>query len=249
MNGRNSRRLSAVLLGVVVFTFSGWVEVEAAKKCFDCHKKEKAEYFSKKTVHKPIQDENCESCHKRHGFAQQLILQDVTADLCYSCHSDLKEKYSQGSVHFPVAEGRCWDCHDPHASDKSALLRQGPEGADDPSSCLICHQADVGGLLGAAHPHEPFENLDCIGCHAAHNSPYEGLLAAPAADVCYSCHKEGSKEVLAAHEGRHTASLACVDCHTGHSSAEKGLHRLPTVTAKPATVFRITKARSSSRKV
>jgi len=223
VSGRDLRQSGAVLLGVMVFILSGWAEVEAAKKCFDCHKKEKAEYSSKKTVHKPIQDENCESCHKRHGFAQQLILQDVTSDLCYSCHSDLKEKYSQGSVHFPVAEGRCWDCHDPHASDKAALLRQGPEGADDPGSCLICHQADVGGLLGAAHPHEPFEKLDCTGCHAAHNSPYEGLLTAPAAEVCFSCHKEGSKALLAAHEGRHTASLACVDCHTGHSSADKGL--------------------------
>lgn len=195
----------------------------AAKECFDCHQKEKAEFSSRKNVHEPVKDAKCESCHKRHGFSNKLILVDNTNQLCYSCHAELKQKFSAGNVHSPVAEGVCWSCHDPHSSDKKALLRKGPEGADDPSSCLTCHKGDLAKSVGAKFPHEPFDKQDCVLCHDPHNSPNLRLLKADAITLCSSCHDLKEKKFVSAHEGKYIQYLGCADCHSGHSSNTKGL--------------------------
>ncbi len=197
--------------------------VEAAKKCYDCHSKAKAEFTSKKSVHDPVKAENCESCHKRHGFANNLVLTDESNQLCYTCHADLKDKYATGSVHFPVGNRNCWECHDPHSSDKKALLRTGPAGADDPNFCLACHGNDLAKPGTAAHKHAPYEKLECTTCHDAHNSEHRGLLKSAATDLCQSCHKLESKQIAAAHEGKFITGLACSDCHSGHSNNKPGL--------------------------
>ena len=69
--------------------------VFAAKTCYDCHQKQKELYSSRKVIHQPVKEENCETCHKRHGFAQTLVLQNVTNDLCYACHADMKESFGK----------------------------------------------------------------------------------------------------------------------------------------------------------
>jgi predicted CXXCH cytochrome family protein len=116
-----ARHLCALLLGFGLL-ISTYGSAEAAKACYDCHQKEKAEFSSKKNIHAPVKAENCESCHQRHGFSNKLILTNLTNQLCFSCHTELKDKYSAGNVHSPLSAGVCWDCHDPHASDKKALL-------------------------------------------------------------------------------------------------------------------------------
>ncbi len=196
---------------------------EAAKTCFDCHKKQRQEFLSKKSVHDPVKAENCESCHKRHGFAQRLVLVANDNELCFGCHSDLKEKFSSGSVHIPVSKGYCWDCHDPHASDKKALLRSGPEGMDDPASCLMCHNPSLEPDLQAARQHQPFAKLQCLSCHQPHNSAQPGLLSQNSPTLCLSCHQKDQERMEKAHESKHTEALSCIDCHSGHASVEKGL--------------------------
>ncbi len=211
------------LLWTALFVCIATFPVEAAKKCYDCHTKSKAEFNAKKSVHAPVKSENCESCHKRHGFANQLILTTNSNDLCFTCHADLKEKYSAGNVHFPVSNANCWECHDPHASNKKALLRQGTEEADDPNSCLACHANDVPKAGTATHKHAPYEKLDCTTCHSAHNSPHQGLLKAEPSALCQTCHKLDSQPVAAAHEGKFITGLLCSDCHSGHSNNSAGL--------------------------
>lgn len=197
--------------------------VEAAKTCYDCHTKEKQLYSSRKTMHQPVREENCESCHKRHGFAQSLILQNTTNDLCYTCHADLKTELNKAHVHFPVTDGKCWDCHDPHASDKKGLLRAAPEGIDDPNACLMCHKNELQASLDGKVHHEPFANLNCVACHSPHASDNSGLLTAPIDQLCGSCHKPTDSKMTKAHADKHAAGLACSDCHSGHSQDTKGL--------------------------
>ncbi|NOY88543.1 MAG: hypothetical protein GXO93_04010 [FCB group bacterium] len=216
---KNNFYLPLLLVLFLVFATG----VNAKKACFDCHKTEKKEYLSKKVIHKPVKNDNCESCHKRHGFSQQLILKDNSSELCYSCHKNLKEKFASGNVHFPVAKGVCWDCHDPHASNKKFLLRTGPKGADDPSYCLVCHKDDIESSLKGKYPHQPFQDYQCLTCHSAHNSDYEALLKEKPKTLCNSCHKQSKEGFAKAHKGIHTEQLSCIDCHTGHSADTKGL--------------------------
>ena len=217
------RSIARFLLAV----FAGWLILagpsQGAKLCYDCHKVAKDAFSSKKIIHQPVKEGNCESCHKRHGFANNLVLVDNTSQLCYSCHGDLKARFAEGNVHSPVEKGVCWDCHDPHASDKKALMRKGPEGADDPFTCMVCHKKDLAGTVGAKYAHEPFEKLQCITCHDPHNSSAPSLLKAEASALCANCHKVTDKKILAAHQDKHIENLRCDECHTGHSSNSKGL--------------------------
>ena len=219
MGIRNLLRILGGVGATAIFLLLSTEKLYAAKTCYDCHQEAKKTYGSKKVIHQPLKSEDCESCHKRHGFSQQLVLKDYTAELCYSCHAGLKEQFGVGNKHFPLEKGVCWDCHDPHASDKKFLLRTGKKGTDDPLACLICHRQELEKSLTAEHKHSPFTQLDCGKCHAAHNSPHDGLLLKPANELCAECHKASDKALQTAHEDKNAESLQCSACHSGHSSA------------------------------
>lgn len=222
------RKFGKVSLVITAATIIGALSlfsdsVQAAKACYDCHKKSQTEFSSHKIVHDPVKKVQCESCHKRHGFANQLILVDNTAQLCYSCHPGVKEKFTSGTIHYPVDKGFCWDCHDPHSSDKKGLIRKGPEGADDPSGCLPCHSGTVPAVGKSQFKHAPFESLACISCHDPHSGSGAALLIEDPIVLCGKCHNPTDKKVQKAHEGKFTTGTSCVACHTGHSSNLKGL--------------------------
>ncbi len=71
-------------MGVVASLLSGRSDAQPRRRCYDCHQKAQDEYAQKKVVHDPVKAEDCESCHKRHGFAQKLILQKDLPELCTS---------------------------------------------------------------------------------------------------------------------------------------------------------------------
>jgi predicted CXXCH cytochrome family protein len=217
---RVMRLLHLLLLGLFLAGFAA--PVQAAKQCYECHQKAQTKFESKKILHDPVKQKNCESCHKRHGFANQLVLVDNTSQLCFSCHKDLKDKFATGSVHFPVAKGVCWDCHDPHSSDRKGLIKADSTSAD-PDGCLSCHKDQLQAFGKAKHPHTPYEKQDCVSCHNPHNSPNVSLLQSDAATLCATCHKPDDKKTIAAHEGKFIAGLKCEECHTGHSTDAKGL--------------------------
>ncbi|MEW6413175.1 MAG: cytochrome c3 family protein [Candidatus Zixiibacteriota bacterium] len=211
--------ISFTLITIAAFAPSAF----AAKTCYDCHTKEKEIYSKVKFAHQPVKDENCESCHKRHGFAQKLILQDATSELCYKCHADLKEKYSQGSVHFPVASGKCWDCHDPHGSNEAAMLWEPSPDTPVEHFCLMCHQDNMDAARQKEFIHAPYDGLECLTCHAAHNSSNPGLLVADIFAVCGSCHDQSDETWAAVHKERNAGGLPCSDCHDAHASNGEGL--------------------------
>lgn len=212
---------SIILLTTIILLFAPLSE--AAKDCYDCHKKQKLEYLSKKNIHDPVKTEDCESCHKRHGFAQRLVLVANDNELCFSCHLELKEKFSSGVVHASVEKGYCWDCHDPHASNKKSLLRPVPGGTDDPASCLTCHNSSLQPALQATHRHKPVIDLQCLSCHEPHNSPHVALLKRDGSTICLTCHEKDRDKMTKAHQTRHIDALSCLDCHSGHASNSKGL--------------------------
>jgi len=223
------RLLACVLAGALLWPVPG---AHAAKTCYDCHQQQKKDYGARKFVHDPVGKEQCESCHGRHGFAQNLVLKFNDNQLCYSCHQDLQTKFDSGAVHLPVKAGVCWDCHDPHASDKKGLLYPVPEGTDDPSSCLLCHDSEIGAALKAAHPHKPFNDLTCMVCHEAHNSEHAPLLKQEGDALCLNCHQKDAQAMATAHTGKHAESLHCLDCHSGHATSKPGL-----VSARAHTPF------------
>ncbi len=218
-----ANRISLFLCGLMAAVLVCNAPVMAAKTCYDCHKKAKEQFTSRKNIHDPVKSEKCESCHGRHGFSQQLVLIADGNELCYSCHKDLKEKFTAGNQHYPLEKGACWNCHDPHASDKKSLLRTGPEGADDPATCLGCHDEQLKPELAKTHAHKPFADLNCLSCHEAHNSPHAALLKQDGSALCLTCHQKDSKKIAASHQGKHTEGLECTTCHSGHASTGKGL--------------------------
>lgn len=214
-----SRSLFVLLLGLLV----GVVPVQSAKKCSDCHKADVEAFMARRIKHEPMTNDNCESCHKRHGFSQRLSLVATDNSLCLGCHADLQASVTTGNVHAPVAKGVCWDCHDPHSSDKKNLLRPVPQGNDDPASCLLCHQDVMQQTDQAAHRHRPVTERNCLACHQPHASPHNALLVSEGEKLCMTCHTSDAVAMQKAHVGRHTEALACLDCHSGHHSATKGL--------------------------
>ena len=122
-----------------------------------CHSKQKTDFLARKNSSSAGQKgENCESCHKRHGFSNKLVLVDNTNQLCFSCHTELKDKYSAGQ-RARAGFSRCMlglprsDC-----SRQKALLRL--KGPDDPNSCMGCHQQELASTVDAKFPTNRFRS-------------------------------------------------------------------------------------------
>ncbi|HET9234720.1 MAG TPA: cytochrome c3 family protein, partial [Candidatus Eisenbacteria bacterium] len=72
------------------------------RPCYDCHATAKAKYEKKAIVHAPVKTQDCESCHKRHGFAQKLVLAADYPKLCESCHKDVMQGEGANFDHLAV---------------------------------------------------------------------------------------------------------------------------------------------------
>jgi predicted CXXCH cytochrome family protein len=138
------------------------------------------------------------------------------AELCYTCHAELKAKFSQGEVHAPVKMGQCDLCHSPHAARFPKLLRF--KGAD---LCYVCH-ADKKETFTSKTAHTPVKRGQCLNCHDPHASPNKNLLAKAGADLCLSCHQ---KVKNAPRKVKHMPfeSGDCLQCHQAHTSPVKNL--------------------------
>jgi len=153
------------------------------------------------------------------GWPQQARSQATKAsgaDLCYTCHQELKAKFSQGTVHSPVKEGACDLCHSPHAARFPKLLRF--KGAE---LCYVCH-ADKKDAFTAKTAHAPVKQGQCLNCHDPHVSPNKHLLAKSGSELCFSCH---GKVRDAPRTVKHMPFEGgdCLQCHTAHSSTGRRL--------------------------
>ncbi|MBW2266192.1 MAG: hypothetical protein JRF28_08550, partial [Deltaproteobacteria bacterium] len=137
-----TRKTAILFLLVLVVTVWGLVSCEKRfpgglikKKCVDCHQKEAEKFKKAKVVHGPVDDGDCELCHRSHGVIGGAYLKVDKKKLCYSCHKHTHDFLKQKHVHGPVKNEECISCHDPHSSMNKDLLKQKGRNL-----CFICHE-------------------------------------------------------------------------------------------------------------
>ncbi|WP_395050952.1 cytochrome c3 family protein [Flavobacterium sp.] len=196
-------------------------------KCIECHK----ETTAKKHIHGPTAT-SCAACHESNGKKHPSTTKEVGfklfaegSELCYSCHTEIKEEHNLKFVHEPLKEGQCIKCHEIHSSDSPKFV-----SASLPGLCLSCHTSHKEGLANAKTVHTAsFEGESCLKCHNPHASTIKKLLVDESKTLCLSCHnkklKKGDRvimnieEHLKKNEHNHPAlSKSCTACHNPHYS-------------------------------
>lgn len=184
----------------------------ADSPCFACHKVQR-KAFSEGTVHSPVSEGDCASCHKDHGSTNTLILTDKVPKLCLGCHDEI----SGAHVHTPVADGECGACHRPHNSSSKKLLAKAT-----PDLCYECHDD----FRSKKSVHAPVADGECLECHAGHKSDQEALLTK---DYNRERYVEFSEKDYAlcfgCHEAKSFADPAAAES-TGFRDGTRNLHYL-----------------------
>ncbi len=183
--------------------------------CYTCHEA----FTDKKTVHPPVEQGLCTTCHNPHASDEPKLLAQPMKDLCGMCHSDHEDF---PVVHGPVAAGDCTACHTPHASDDKSLLLE-----PDEKLCFQCHK-DMEGVEQKAHVHPALAG-GCTSCHNPHGSPQPKLLAEEGRNVCFTCHPDISEKVRSAPVAHPPAQdpNGCVTCHSPHASDNEKMLKDP----------------------
>jgi DmsE family decaheme c-type cytochrome len=134
--------------------------------CFQCHLKERAEFF-KPSVH-PVRfgQLGCSDCHASHGSGtSRLLVRPTLNETCYTCHAEKRGPFLW--EHAPVPED-CSLCHRAHGSIHPALLRKRP-----PLLCQQCHSqlghpsvARTTAGLPNGNPSGFLLAGSCLNCHS-----------------------------------------------------------------------------------
>ena len=207
------RKIFVISLFALVCFCWGIVSISYANNvCFDCH--DRAE-FTGKVVHKPVNRDQCSTCHNPHVARYKGLLNSKEDMLCYSCHQDQEKVFNQGVVHVPVAQGKCSVCHTPHVSNSKGLLR-----GKLAEACFNCHET-----LQREYPqtHKPFAQGQCTVCHKPHQADNLDLLADKADSLCFSCHDLA--DLQKGHQNYPKTLGGCLSCHNPHGSDRVALVR------------------------
>lgn len=211
--------------------------------CFTCHKTMGETISHVKHKHNPV-EKGCLNCHLPHASANgQFLLKDKVNVLCLGCHKSDQPIFVKMHMNYPVVNANCTGCHDPHGSDMAGILynnvhrpvaarmcNQCHEEATSPTPlktkrggyelCRGCHNDMVNGAFSKNRLHWPLlDKQGCLTCHNPHASAQKGLLKAPLASLCGSCHadtiKRQEKSVT-----KHEPVMAgqCTSCHDPHAS-------------------------------
>jgi len=134
--------------------------------CFQCHKKQREEFFLP-SVH-PVRfgQMACTECHNTHGSAaKRLMVKSTVNQTCYTCHAEKRGPFAW--EHAPVPED-CTLCHKPHGSVNPALLKKRP-----PFLCQQCHSpmghpstAYTANGLPSGTPSGFLLGGSCLNCHS-----------------------------------------------------------------------------------
>jgi DmsE family decaheme c-type cytochrome len=138
------------------------------EKCYDCHRKQRAE-MSRASVH-PVRFGvmTCTDCHNPHdSVADSLLVGDSLNETCFECHTEKRGPYLW--EHAPVAED-CSICHVPHGGNHPSLLAKRA-----PLLCQQCHSQ-------AGHPSLPWSGSGLPGGSEAVGRQF--LLG----NSCLNCH-------------------------------------------------------------
>jgi DmsE family decaheme c-type cytochrome len=190
--------------------FSKMTSAEKNQICSTCHQ-------GRTRIHWPSSaharnDVACSSCHTVHVAHDPVRDKLTQADVCFSCHKDLRVLINRPSRH-PIREGMvaCSDCHNPHGSvGPSMVLR---DNVND--TCYACHMEKRGPFV---RTHQPVQE-NCAICHNPHGTTLPNLLRQRSPFLCQQCHEPTShRGNVATLTGTSTsaATLArgCLNCHT-----------------------------------
>ena len=158
-----------------------------------------------------LNDVSCFDCHKLHQGPQQKVSHEQMAELCFSCHPEIKAENNLFS-HHPMREKKmaCTDCHNPHGSTQEKLLL----GSTPKETCTRCHMEKQGPFA--------FEHGDvtenCMNCHTPHGSVNNNLLTAAMPFLCLQCHGghvlRNNDDVGPAPGIKGLFLNRCTDCHS-----------------------------------
>ena len=136
--------------------------------CATCHRTQVAK-TERAVAHMPVREGkmSCSSCHNPHGSignVKALKTGSSVAELCISCHTEMRGPML--FEHTPVRES-CVTCHDPHGSSNDRMLN-----VRLPFLCQRCHVA-------TRHPASVYDNAaittnksnrmfgrSCVNCHS-----------------------------------------------------------------------------------
>jgi predicted CXXCH cytochrome family protein len=181
------------------------------KRCRMCHPFEQVLQARGATIHEPVSDGECLTCHDPHMSNERALLRQPEADTCGECH-DVASPGGGRGLHSPVET--CTDCHNPHGGKRDKFLF-----ADPPELCFDCH-ADPREAPGELHP-----ALDegCLMCHDPHAGFFPGVQRGDTANaVCLECHDDPTEEKTNVHAA---LTEGCSACHDPHVSENAGFLR------------------------
>ncbi len=212
MIARLTQTLVLVLFAVL---FAAATPASAASQdCFKCHD---AQAFRGAVVHSPVLNQKCERCHSPHASKHKGLLPVPERELCFGCHSDIKQKVQSSEfVHQPITGGDCVSCHAPHASSSKGLLSG--RVAD---VCYGCHDR---AKKKPSNLHSPFARGECNVCHDPHASGDFRMLKTDGTSLCLGCHPV-SAALKKQHLGRDLKGVDCLSCHNPHGSNNRKLIR------------------------
>lgn len=201
-----------------IFSSAGAPPDQASQHCLSCHRYGEEHANFDRSLHN-VNSVSCVACHSAHHpkVAQYLLVQKQP-ELCYSCHTEIKQDFSRPFRH-RVEQGlvQCTDCHNQHGGFLTTQLRS--TVAQD-QVCFKCH-ADKAGPF--SFEHEPVKTEGCQACHSPHGSTNPRLLKRAQVNLlCLECHTLTQDPGPAAIPSFHNQSQkysACTLCHpTIHGS-------------------------------
>lgn len=222
---------------------------EINNTCFLCHEEFKLQIKHNKTVHKPINEKSCISCHDPHqSDHKNLVKNEGNPQLCLKCHESKSEKNNFMFHRLNEMKNACLSCHSSHFSQNKNLLLK----ATTKELCLDCHSKDKKVMtwsgLDLKQQHEPVAKGECIKCHKVHGGHNRYLLEKeinltasfekeliPSEHLCLKCHqndklietqfKNGNKNLHTLHSVDQKNKKTCFACHDVHGSHQGALIR------------------------
>ena len=175
-----------------ITAFSELSPAQVLDACLRCHGETLSRANIRRSNH-TLDNVVCTNCHSiHHSPVPKFLLAKKQADLCYSCHQDVRSQFSMPFKH-RVNEGfmNCTDCHNPHgAFPPTWRLASRPRMVDqvlaNEEPCLKCHSEKRGPFV---FEHEPVRVDGCETCHYPHGSVNSRLLRRPVVfTLCLECH-------------------------------------------------------------
>jgi DmsE family decaheme c-type cytochrome len=199
-----------------IFTFKSATAEQVSQRCMGCHEYGEEHANFGRSQHN-TNDVSCIACHSpHHAKEKQFLMVSKQPDLCYGCHTDIKQAFNRPFRH-RVEQGliQCSDCHNQHGGFLTKQLRA--TAAQD-QVCFKCHTDKAGPFV---FEHQPVKTEGCVSCHTPHGSTNPRLLKRAQVNLlCLECHTltQGQGDTgapgLPSFHNQTQKYQACTMCHT-----------------------------------